>query len=135
VSKRVLGSNLAKVDATTDEEITQQIADDPDLYPELSEAELARAAWKIGDRVVSEEEGRVVMRRRGRPKSVSPKVHVSLRLDADVVEAFRATGPGWQGRINDVLRQDERYLRRDSDSTFRKTQGCGKSTRSSRKQV
>jgi uncharacterized protein (DUF4415 family) len=28
-----------------------------------------------------------------------------LRIDADVVEHFRATGPGWQTRINDTLRR------------------------------
>ena len=42
-------------------------------------------------------------RARGRPRSATPKKHVSLRLDAKVVAAFKAQGPGWQGRINDVL--------------------------------
>jgi uncharacterized protein (DUF4415 family) len=43
------------------------------------------------------------MRRgRGRPKLETPKKLVSLRLDQDVVEKFRATGKGWQSRINDV---------------------------------
>lgn len=32
------------------------------------------------------------------------KEMVTLRLDADVLDAFRAGGPGWQTRINDVLR-------------------------------
>jgi len=41
---------------------------------------------------------------RGRPKSDKPKVHVTLRLDADVVEHFRRDGRGWQGRINETLR-------------------------------
>ena len=40
---------------------------------------------------------------RGRPRSANPKQHVSLRLDAKVIAGFRAQGPGWQGRINDVL--------------------------------
>jgi uncharacterized protein (DUF4415 family) len=31
------------------------------------------------------------------------KVPVSLRLDAEIVEAYKATGKGWQSRINDVL--------------------------------
>jgi uncharacterized protein (DUF4415 family) len=31
------------------------------------------------------------------------KERVGLRLDRDVVAHFRATGPGWQGRINEVL--------------------------------
>ena len=43
--------------------------------------------------------------RRGRPKSALPKVSTTLRIDADVIEAFRATGPGWQSRINQVLRK------------------------------
>jgi len=42
-------------------------------------------------------------RARGRPRSASPKQHVSLRLDAKVVAGFKAQGPGWQGRINEVL--------------------------------
>ena len=36
-SKRALGSNLAKVDATTDEEIARQIAEDPDLADSFTE--------------------------------------------------------------------------------------------------
>jgi len=41
----------------------------------------------------------------GRPRSSSPKVPVSIRLDQDVVAKFKATGPGWQSRINEVLRK------------------------------
>jgi uncharacterized protein (DUF4415 family) len=44
-------------------------------------------------------------RRRGRPTAESPKISMTIRLDADVLEAFRATGPGWQSRINEALRQ------------------------------
>jgi uncharacterized protein (DUF4415 family) len=43
--------------------------------------------------------------RRGRPPSDHPKQALKLRIDADVVEHFRATGPGWQTRINDTLRR------------------------------
>ncbi|HEY3777558.1 MAG TPA: BrnA antitoxin family protein [Rhizomicrobium sp.] len=42
-------------------------------------------------------------RGRGRPKSANPKERVSLRLDSRVVAAWKATGTGWQSRINDVL--------------------------------
>lgn len=45
---------------------------------------------------------------RGRPTgSVKPdaKQPVSLRLDPDIVAHFRATGRGWQSRINDALRK------------------------------
>jgi uncharacterized protein (DUF4415 family) len=30
---------------------------------------------------------------------------VSIRLDQDVIAKFKATGPGWQSRINEVLRK------------------------------
>ena len=39
----------------------------------------------------------------GRPKAERPKVSVTLRLDARIVEGFKAGGPGWQTRINDAL--------------------------------
>lgn len=40
----------------------------------------------------------------GRPKG-SNKVQVALRLDRDVVERFKADGPGWQSRINEAVRK------------------------------
>lgn len=46
-----------------------------------------------------------LMRRRGRPLLDNPKQPVKLRLDADVVDAFKAGGPGWQTRMNDALRK------------------------------
>jgi uncharacterized protein (DUF4415 family) len=42
--------------------------------------------------------------RRG-PQKVPTKVSTTIRLSPDVLEGFRSTGPGWQGRINDALRQ------------------------------
>ena len=41
--------------------------------------------------------------KRGRPKLESPKEQVTLRLDANVLRAFREEGPGWQSRINATL--------------------------------
>lgn len=44
--------------------------------------------------------------RRGRGKQKAPtKQLISIRLDRDVIEAFRATGEGWQGRVNEALRK------------------------------
>jgi len=37
-------------------------------------------------------------------KAVPPKASISLRVDADVLEWFKAQGPGYQTRINAVLR-------------------------------
>lgn len=42
---------------------------------------------------------------RGRPPKESPKVAVKLRLDSDVLAVLRATGAGWQTRVNKVLRE------------------------------
>ena len=41
----------------------------------------------------------------GRPPSAVRKVSTTIRFDADVLEAMRATGPGWQTRINEVVRE------------------------------
>jgi uncharacterized protein (DUF4415 family) len=43
--------------------------------------------------------------RRGRPPLERPKQAVSIRLDADLVEALRSSGKGWQSRANDMLRE------------------------------
>jgi uncharacterized protein (DUF4415 family) len=44
-------------------------------------------------------------RGRGRPAGSGTKVATSLRLDRDLVDAFKATGIGWQTRLNDALRE------------------------------
>jgi uncharacterized protein (DUF4415 family) len=48
-----------------------------------------------------------------RPSLGKPKKHVTLRLDPGVVEHYRASGPGWYTRINDVLRKAAHLPRRD----------------------
>jgi uncharacterized protein (DUF4415 family) len=40
---------------------------------------------------------------RGRLKTEEPKVFTAIRLDADLLEAFKSIGKGWQTRINDAL--------------------------------
>jgi len=74
--------------------------------PEMTDEELARIqpARNVLPRAFFDrlEEAR---RARGRPPAENPKKQVTLRLDADVVEKFRAGGPGWQSRINSALRK------------------------------
>jgi uncharacterized protein (DUF4415 family) len=41
----------------------------------------------------------------GRPRTNTPKIFTGIRLDAEVLEAFRATGRGWQTRMNDALKE------------------------------
>jgi uncharacterized protein (DUF4415 family) len=67
---------------------------DPDDAPELP-----AACFKQADRY----EG-ATLKPRGRPKAAVTKEPVKLRLDADVLAALRASGEGWQTRINDTLR-------------------------------
>ena len=45
------------------------------------------------------------LKKSGRPVSENKKQPVSIRLDPDVLAAIRATGEGWQTRVNDVLRR------------------------------
>lgn len=42
---------------------------------------------------------------RGRPKQAKTKTTISLRLDPEVLERYRAKGKGWQSRINRDLRK------------------------------
>ncbi len=42
----------------------------------------------------------------GRPRKSMPKKLVSLRIDADVLAAYRAIGEGWQTKINETLRNN-----------------------------
>ena len=82
-SRRSLKSDLARVDAhlVTPEEYKE--------LPELTDEMLARAKIK----------------KRGRPLSLNPRRLISLRLPADVIERWRATGPGWQTRMAERLRK------------------------------
>ena len=41
----------------------------------------------------------------GRPKLDNPKQPISIRLDQDVIEHFKAGGEGWQSRMNEALRK------------------------------
>ena len=82
-SARSLGSDLAKVDA---HKVT---ASEYDELPELTDDMLARATVKRG----------------GRPRSASSKVLLSVRYSREVVDFFRATGEGWQSRMDGALKE------------------------------
>jgi len=80
-SRRTSGSDLVRVDA-------HRIK--PHEYkelPELTDEMLARAVVNKG----------------GRPRSENPRRLISLRLPPDVIERWRATGPGWQTRMAERL--------------------------------
>jgi uncharacterized protein (DUF4415 family) len=76
---------------------------DPDDAPEWTEDHFRYAQLSIGGKVVRKAVGTFTSP--GRPLSTDPKQQVTLRLDPDVLEKFRATGKGWQSRINAELRK------------------------------
>ena len=76
---------------------------DPDDAPEWSDDHFRHAQLSVGGKVVREAVG--TWSRPGRPPSDNPKRQVTLRLDPDVLDKFRATGRGWQSRINAELRK------------------------------
>ena len=71
-----------------DAAITAAALADPDAVP------LTDAEWEQVKPLV----------RRGRPLGSGTKTQVTLRLDVEVVEKFRASGDGWQTRINEALK-------------------------------
>ncbi len=83
---------------TKNVKFTDESWKDPDDAPKLTQAWAKEADVYRGKNLV----------RRGRPKLEQTKQHVSLRLDPDVLESFKASGPGWQARINDALRKAAR---------------------------
>ena len=80
-SRRSLGSDLARVDAHRIRKHEYR------ELPELTDEMLARGSVNKG----------------GRPKSANPRKLISLRLPEDVIQRWRATGPGWQTRMADRL--------------------------------
>jgi len=77
---------------------------DPDDASEWTEEQFERAELAIGGKVVQPAQG-TLTRPRGRPKKVDAKVHTRIRLSPQVIRHFRGTGPGWQTRIDEVLRK------------------------------
>ena len=81
VSLRASKSDLARIDAH------KVKADEYEELPELTDEMLDRARVNKG----------------GRPFSANPRKLISLRLPIDVIERWKATGPGWQTRMAERL--------------------------------
>ena len=77
------------------------IAADPD-NPEITEEQFAR--MRPASEVLPPELYAKLVRGPGRPTSPgATRVPISLRVDPSVLRAYRATGPGWQTRMNEAL--------------------------------
>jgi uncharacterized protein (DUF4415 family) len=81
------------------------LTDEEGEVRELTEADFA--LMRPAAEVLSNEFLEAMRRRRGErgPQKAPTKKLVSLRLDQDVLERAKADGPGWQTRINDILRK------------------------------
>jgi hypothetical protein len=86
------------------------LTDDPDDAPELLNDFFRHGELRHGDKLI----------RRGRPPlSGKPKTAITLRLDEDVVSAYRETGEGWQTRINADLRRARKLSVRTAKTPHR----------------
>ena len=81
VSRRSLGSDLKRVD----------------------EQRIKHQEYLDGTRLTPEMLGRMVLKKRGRPISGNARRILTLRLPVEVIERWKATGPGWQTRMADRL--------------------------------
>ena len=68
---------------------------DPDDAPEITDKWIAEADLYRGKKLV----------RRGRPVGSGQKTQTTLRISKEVLAFFRATGPGWQTRIDNALKR------------------------------
>jgi uncharacterized protein (DUF4415 family) len=84
----------------TEAEIQRQIAADPDDFELTDEMAAKRMTFAEAFPDLAES----IKRSRGRPKVDSPLQPVTLRLDPDTLERFKATGKDWRSRMSEVLR-------------------------------
>ena len=97
------------IDLPTDEEdarINAGIAADPDTT-ELDDEWFARARPAREVLPPNVYEGLAAKRRQGErgPQKAPTKVATTIRYDADIIAVFKSTGPGWQTRMNQALRE------------------------------
>lgn len=84
---------------TANKSVIKSGLDPSDDAPEITDDWFARGALYVGGKFV-----------RGRPLGSGTRELVSLRLDKDALAIFKATGPGWQGRINETLKRSAKRL-------------------------
>lgn len=75
--------------------------------PEWTEAMIAEArpAREVLPKIFGTRAAAAMLKPRGRPKSPDSKVAISLRLPPETLARWKATGPGWQTRMAEILRE------------------------------
>ncbi len=75
--------------------------------PEWTREEIRTARPAIGaiGEIFGPQAAEAIRNRGGRPAKADRKVNQTLRLDPDVLDAYKQEGPGWQAHMNAVLRQ------------------------------
>ena len=75
--------------------------------PEWNKAMFAQArpARDVLPKIFGVRTAAAMLKPRGRPKSPDSKVAISLRLPPETLARWKATGPGWQTRMAEVLRK------------------------------
>jgi uncharacterized protein (DUF4415 family) len=75
------------------------------INPEWTAAMIAKArpAREVLPKIFGARTAAAMLKPRGRPKSPESRVAISLRLPPDTLARWKATGPGWQTRMADVL--------------------------------
>jgi uncharacterized protein (DUF4415 family) len=85
------------------------MTDKPDEdSPELTDEDFARMrpASAVLPEIFGAELAAEMHKPKGsRPRKDNPKVFVGIRLDTEIVDSFKATGRGWQTRMNDALKE------------------------------
>ncbi|MBK4739157.1 BrnA antitoxin family protein [Noviherbaspirillum pedocola] len=71
----------------------------------------AQPASNVLPHIVGKEVADVMLKRRGRKPGINNKVATNIRFDNDLLDTFKATGDGWQTRMNDALRDWEQQHR------------------------
>lgn len=79
---------------------------DPDEIPELTDEFFENAARHIADKEVGKAQFQALQKTMGRPCVAVKRPTLSMRIDPDVLEALKASGKGWQTRVNAILRHE-----------------------------
>jgi uncharacterized protein (DUF4415 family) len=109
--------------ADKDGEIRELMAEDMRLFKPIADVDLGMVEAMAEFR-----------RKLGRPKAEAPKIHIGFRLASDVVASIRASGPGYNARVEQALREAGfgKKIKRESSLKITKAASAAKKRRSAR---